>query len=137
MPDVKTNAILPRGDDNGLAPVAAQLADEATGRAPKQLRAVLGIVDCRRVAVDADTGDEVATVRFRRVELLLPGDLPEAEKLIRRALEARSGQTTLPLELEDEIRQAFADMAPDDEDDGDGAFDADGDDPKDGSNDDD
>lgn len=117
MPDVRTNALLPHGEDNGLASIAGGLADAAMGRIPGRAWAVLGIVDCRRVAVDADSGDEVATVRFRRVEVLLPEDLPAAEKLIRRALEHRSGATTLPLELEDEIRQAFADMTPDDQDD--------------------
>ncbi|MCL2582949.1 MAG: hypothetical protein FWE35_10875 [Streptosporangiales bacterium] len=119
MPDVRTNALLPKGEDNGLALIAGELAAEATGMRPARLWAVLGIVDCRRVSVDADTGEEMATVRFRRVELLLPDDLPTAEKLIRRALEHRSGATTLPLEMEDEIRQAFADMtddATDDED---------------------
>ena len=56
--------------------------------------------------------------------MLLPEDLGPAEKLIRRALEARSGQTTLPLELEDEIQKAFEEMkdpaSPDDPEDGDG-----------------
>jgi hypothetical protein len=84
---------------------------------------VLGVIDCRRVAVDADTGDEVATVRFRRVEVLLQDDLPAAEQLMRRALEHRTGATTLPLELEDEIRELFAEMTDepeeDDEDSGD------------------
>lgn len=127
MADVKTNAILPRGENNGLASVARALADEATGRAPKKLRAVLGIIDCRRVAVDADTGEEIATVRFLRLEVLLACDLGGAEQLIRRALEYRSGETTLPLELEDEIRQAFADMAAPDTDDSDDTDDDTGD----------
>jgi hypothetical protein len=110
MPNTKPNALLPKGEENGLADIAGVLVAEGAGRAPKRLRAVLGIIDCRRVAVDSDTGEELATVRFRRVEVLLASDLPAAEKLIRRALEARSGQTTLELELEDEIRQAFEAM---------------------------
>jgi hypothetical protein len=124
MPDVKRNALLPKGDENGLAAIAAILADEGTGRQPARLRAVLAIVDCQRVSIEADTHDEVATVRFRRIEVLLSSDLPAAEKLIRRALEGRSGETTLPLELEDEIQQAFSDMAdptsPEDPDEGKG-----------------
>jgi hypothetical protein len=111
MPNVKTNATLPKGEENGLADIAGALVAEGTGRSPKRLRAVLGIIDTRRVAVDSDSGDELATVRFRRVEVLLTGDLGAAEKLLRRALEARSGQTTLELDLEDEIRQAFDQMA--------------------------
>lgn len=107
MTNMRTTAILPRGDENGLAPIAHELANQATGRQPKQLYAVVAIVDCARIAVDTDTGTEVVTPRFRRVELLLAGDLSAAEKLIRRSLEHRSGRTTLPLDLEDEIRQAF------------------------------
>jgi hypothetical protein len=124
MPNVKNLAILPKGEENGLADISGALVAEGTNRAPKRLRAVLGIVDCKRVGVDSDTGEEIATVRFRRVEVLLGGDLPAAEKLLRRSLEARSGQTTLELELEDEIRQAFESMAdpdsPEDPDEGTG-----------------
>lgn len=115
MPDVKTNAILPKGEENGLAPLAGELVAEGAHRRPKRYRAVLGIIDTKRVGIDSDTGDEVATVRFRRVEIVLPSDLPEAEKLIRRALEFRTGQATLPLELEDELEQAFKEMTLDPE----------------------
>jgi hypothetical protein len=103
MSDVKTNAMLPRGEPNGLADIATDLIKD-----PKRFRAVIGIVDCRRVTTDSDTGDQAATVRFRRVEPLLASDLPAAEQLIRRALESRSGLEQLPLDLEDEIHQAFA-----------------------------
>jgi hypothetical protein len=113
MPDVKTNAILPKGEENGLAPLAGELVAEGAHRRPKRYRAVLGIIDTKRVGIDSDTGDEVATVRFRRVEVVLGSDLPEAEKLIRRALEFRTGQATLPLELEDELEQAFREMTVD------------------------
>ena len=120
MSDVKTNALMPNGDENGLSAIAADLAAEGKGIKPPRLRAVIALVDCRRVTVDADTHEEVATVRFRRVEVLLPADLPAAEKLIRRALEYRSGQATLPLELEDDLEAAFRDMvdadSPDDPD---------------------
>lgn len=110
MPDVKRNALLPKGEENGLAAIARELVNEGTGRAAKRFRAVIAIVDCKRVNVDSDTGDEVATVRVRRAEVVLGADLPEAEKLIRRALEFRTGQATLPLELEDELEQAFKEM---------------------------
>jgi hypothetical protein len=111
MPNVKTQALLPKGEENGLADIAGALVAEGAGRAPKKLRAVIAIIDTKRVGIESDTGEENATVRFRRVEVLLTADLGAAEKLLRRALEARSGQTTLELELEDEIRQAFEQMA--------------------------
>jgi hypothetical protein len=107
MPDVKTNALMPKGETNGLSAIASELVAEGKGDAPRRIRAVIALVDCKRVSVEADTLDELATVRFRRVEVLLATDLPAAEKLIRRALEHRSGQATLPLELEEELDAAF------------------------------
>jgi hypothetical protein len=107
MPAVKTQAVIVKGETNGLDQIASELVAEGEGTAPRRFRAVLAIIDTKRVSVDSDTLDKLATVRFRRIEVLLPGDLGAAEKLIRRALEARSGQTTLELDLEDEIRQAF------------------------------
>lgn len=122
MAAVKKQSLLPPGDENGLTDYAPQLVAEGEGTTPKRLRAALVIFDVKRVGVDSDTFEKIATVRFRRVEVLLDDDLGQAEKLIRRALEARSGQTTLPLELEDDIRQAFKDMtdpgSPEDPDDG-------------------
>jgi len=110
MPDVKRNAILPRGEENGLAGIARELIDD-----PKRYRAIIAIVDCKRVTVDNDTHEEQATIRIRRAEVVLPADLGAAEKLIRRALEFRTGQATLPLELEDELEQAFREMTLDPE----------------------
>jgi hypothetical protein len=119
MAQVKTNALLPKGDENGLQVIAGPLAAETMGAAPSRLRAAIVIFDGRRVSFDKDADEELVTVRIRRCELLLPGDLGGAEKLIRRALEARSDGTVLPLELEDEIREAFDQMKLDDPDDGD------------------
>jgi len=107
MPDIKANALMPKGETNGLATIAGQLVAEGLNRKPRRLHAVVGLVDVRRVATDADTGDELATIRFRRVELLREADLAAAEQLIRRALEDRLGETVLPLDLEDDLRAAF------------------------------
>jgi hypothetical protein len=124
MAAIKKQGLLPPGDENGLTDYAPQLVAEGEGLSPKRLRAAIVIFDVKRVGVDSDTFDKLATVRFRRVEVLLSSDLGQAEKLIRRALEARSGQTTLPLELEDDIQKAFEEMqdptSPDDPEDGPG-----------------
>lgn len=118
MPDVKRQALLPKGEANGLAVIADRLADEGTGRVPAKMRAALVIFDAQRVTIESDTHDELTTVRVRRVEVVLPGDLPEAEKLIRRALESRTGEPVLPLDLEDELEATFREMAaPDSPDD--------------------
>jgi hypothetical protein len=118
MADVKRNAVLPKGEENGLSAIAPELVAEGAHRRTKRLRAAMVIFDARRVAIDSDTGEEIVTVRLRRIEPLLGEDLPAAEKLLRRALESRSGQTTLPLELEDEIRatfEALGDVSADDD----------------------
>jgi len=124
MSEVKRQSLLPKGEENGLEPLASVLADEGAHRTPRKLRAALVIFDAKRVTIDSDTGEEMVTVRFRRVEALLAEDLPTAEKLIRRSLEKRSDMDVLPLELEDEIEQAFRDMSapdsPDDPDEGKG-----------------
>jgi hypothetical protein len=106
MPDVRTNVILTKGEANGLAAVAAELVKD-----PNRLRAALIIYDAKRGTEDYDVHDTVITVRIRRVENLLPQDLDAAEVMIRRALEKRSGQAVLELELEDEIRRTFQEMA--------------------------
>jgi len=105
--EVKTNALMPSGQTNGLDSIASELVAEAKGEIPSRLRAVIALVDAKRANVDKDSGAWTVTVRFRRVEVLLPSDLPEAEKLIRRALEKRSGQTVLSLELEQDLESAF------------------------------
>jgi hypothetical protein len=106
MPDVKGTALLPKGEANGLSAIADHLL-----RDPRKMRAALIMFDCRRGTEDYDADDTVLTVRVRRVEPLLSADLGEVEKLVRRALEARTGLTTLPMELEDEISELFRDMA--------------------------
>jgi hypothetical protein len=105
MPDVKPTALLPRGEANGFAAIAAELVKQ-----PNQLRAALIIFDAKRGTEDYDLHDTVVTIRVRRAEMVLAMDLGAVEQMIRRALEFRSGQTTLELELEDEIRLTFESM---------------------------
>jgi hypothetical protein len=122
MPDVKGTALLPKGEANAFVAFADELLKD-----PRRKRAALIIFDCKRGTEDYDQGDTVITVRIRRAEMLLTSDLPAAEKLIRRAAEARSDQPVLPLDVEDEITQVFKEMTnptspddPDDPDPGDG-----------------
>lgn len=110
MPEIKTNALLPKGDVNGLNAIAAQLVAEAQRKAPRRLRAALILFDGRRASVDTDTGEWTVTLRVRRAELILSDDMPAAEKLIRRSSEDRLGATVLPLDLEKEIETAFKEL---------------------------
>lgn len=102
MTIVKLMGALPGGDNNGAHAIGGELVADM-----HRLHPMLAIVDCRRVTTDADTGEHTATVRIRRIEALMPDDLPAAERLLRRALENRLGKTVLPLDLEDEINAAF------------------------------
>jgi hypothetical protein len=105
MADANIGGSLPVGDGNGLAAIASDLVSN-----PAQMHVMIAVIDTAKITRKTDTGEQVATVRVRRIEAVLPADLASAERLMRRALEHRTGQTTLPLELEDEISQVFADL---------------------------
>jgi len=111
MTTTKMAAALPKGDGNGLNAIAHRLlADQLTPTAGQDgrphLYAVIALVDSGGVATKPDA-EWTVTARVRRVEVVLPADCPTAEKLLRRALENRTGLETLPLELEDELNAAF------------------------------
>ena len=105
MPDAALGGNLPRGDANGLSAMAADLIRE-----PERKRVIIALIDNPKTVVNNVSGDRIATVRICRIEAVLSGDLGTAEKLIRRALEKRTGQTVLPLDLEDELTEAFAEF---------------------------
>lgn len=108
----KFDSRLPAGDGDGLAPITGRLLSQ-----PDTMHVVIGICDCRKTVTDHDRHEAVPVVRIRRIEVIRRADdLPVAEKLMRRALEARSGQTVLPLDIEDELSQAFAAVEDEDED---------------------
>lgn len=117
MPDIKGTALLPKGEANGFVTIADDLEKD-----PLRLRAALIVFNAKRGTQDYDAADTIVTVRILRVARLLPQDLPHAEAMLRRSVEFDSGQTTLELELEDEIRRAFEAMqdpaSPDDPDEG-------------------
>jgi hypothetical protein len=120
MPDVKGTALLPKGEANGFAALADELLKD-----PRRKRAALIIFDLKRGTEDYDQSDTVATVRIRRVELLLPTDLKTAELMLRRAQGARTtGDEQLEFEFEREIEEAFEAMrepdSPVDPEEGDG-----------------
>lgn len=108
MPDVKNQALLPKGEANGLAAMADKLLTD-----PRRKRAALIIFDLKRGTEDYDAADTVATVRILRVECLLPTDLADAELMIRRAAESRTvGGEQLTFEFEKAIEEAFEGFDP-------------------------
>jgi len=101
----KLKSTLPKGDANGLGPIAERLL-----RDPHGLHAIIAIVDCPKTEIDHDLNEQIPVLRVRRVEGILRGDLDVAQRLMRRSLESRTGRSVLPLELEDDIQLAFRDL---------------------------
>lgn len=99
---VKLAGTLPAGDANGLAAIAAEVAND-----PRGLRVVIAIVDCKELRTSVDVGDVVPILRIRRIESLAAEDLKPGRRLYRRAHDRRTGRQALPLELEEELDEAF------------------------------
>lgn len=95
---------LPGGDGNGLTAIDSELI-----RDPRKVHVVIGIVDTMKITVKPDTGEQIPTVRIRRIEVVTDDDRGQAQILIMRALDKRMGHEALPFDLEQDIRAAFTD----------------------------
>jgi hypothetical protein len=94
---------LPAGDGNGLVAIESQLV-----RDDNQVYVAIALIDSKTVTIDKDSGDRVAKVRVRRIEVVSrPEDVAVCRRLMERALSVRTGQETLPYDLETEIFEAF------------------------------
>lgn len=102
---------LPAGDGNGLSAIIPSLIREDHG----QFHVVIGLVDCKKFTTDKDSGETVPTVRIRRIEVVQrEDDMRVARSLMQRALEERTGQETLPYDLQAEMEAAFGSDDPSD-----------------------
>jgi hypothetical protein len=104
----KLAANLPQGEGNGLTALARDLIDS-----PHDIHVIVALVDCKKVTTDNDTGEIEPTARIRRVEVIGAQDKDLAAKMLRRALERRTGKTVLSFDLEEDIRAAFGKIDPD------------------------
>ena len=105
---VSMSGALPAGDGNGLSAIISDLV-----RDPQRMHVAIALVDCRKVVIDADSGDSVPTVRIRRIEVVTSeDDMRIAERLMRRSLEQRTGRETLPYDLEEEMSAIFTNLPP-------------------------
>ena len=102
---MKLKAALPKGDADGLTPLDGRL-DNEPGDAPAQVVAIVILDVVSRTELLA-THERELTLKMRRVEALLPEDAERASRMLQRAFEKRTGQTTLPIDLEDDVRSAF------------------------------
>ncbi|HNB96536.1 MAG TPA: hypothetical protein PLX07_16275 [Microthrixaceae bacterium] len=96
---------LPKGDGNGLDALARKLIDS-----PRDIHVVIALVDCKKIATDTDTGEVEPTAR--RIEAISDDDRDIAAKMLRRALEKRTGKVVLPFDLEEDLRAAFGRIDP-------------------------
>jgi len=102
MTTVKLASALPA--DHGLTAVATSLIDD-----PEQMHIVLAIVKTKKLTTDVESGDVSPTAHIKRIEVV-GSDKDEAKRLLqimRRAHERRTGNTVLPLDLEDDLRTAL------------------------------
>lgn len=99
----RLSSSLPKdADQNGLYAIARELLDD-----PLRRHVVLAVVDCSKITTDTSTGAREPTVRILRIEQVAPADIAEAERLVRRALEHRSGDTVLPIDIERDMEAWF------------------------------
>lgn len=107
---VKLSSKMP-GDfeTNGLDSLASDLVHD-----PKTIRLGVCWFDVQKVTIDADTGEEVPTVRIRRFEPL--GDADEVSQAIRDAVgeaqEKRTGRTPLPFDIVTVTDERYSDTLP-------------------------
>ena len=103
----KLTSALPKGDGNGLDALARDLIDS-----PHDVHVIVALVDCKKITTDNDSGEIEPTARIRRVEVISEDDKDCAAKMLRRALERRTGKTVLPFDLEEDMRAAFGNVDP-------------------------
>lgn len=103
----KLASSLPAGEGNGLDAIATELIED-----PHDIHVVVALVDCKKTTTDYDSGDVIPTARIRRVEPIDADDKDLAAKMLRRALERRTGKTVLPFDLEEDLRAAFGNFDP-------------------------
>lgn len=103
---MKLKATLPKSlDENGLIPLA-----KAFNKDPYSQHIIIAVVDCPKTELDYEAGIKTPFARIRRVEMVLEGDSGAAERLMRRALEERSGRDTLPLDFEEAFDRPDSDL---------------------------
>lgn len=90
-------------DGHGLDAVRRALIEE-----PHTRHVVIGVVGTKAVTTDYEKGGREATVAVRKIEAVtITDDLPLAHKLLTRATDKREGKTVLPIDIEDDLADAF------------------------------
>lgn len=84
-------------NSNGLTSIEQQLIDNPDGT-----HAVIGVIDTRKVIIDAEREETVPYARFRHIEVISDeAPAAQARSPLIHALTKRTGVETLPFESDD------------------------------------
>jgi hypothetical protein len=98
---MKVNGKLPQGDADGLSSLEAIVLKK------RQPVVVMMILEPTHVDQDLTSGQQTVRMGIRRVEPVLQDDIEAATRLIQRSFESRTGDSTLPIELENDVKEAL------------------------------
>jgi hypothetical protein len=103
---VRFSGKLPEGDRNGLAAIAPALVNS-----PDDTHVAIVVLQTTHLSTDIKGGGTTPTVALVAIEPITQStDAKEVERLLRRQLERRTGQTEIPIELERELEALAADI---------------------------
>lgn len=108
----RLSAALPTGEANGLSAL-----DHKFVALPHETVVAIVLLDVKQIVTNPDTEESTPTLRIRRVEPIVGTDRDLAAQMMRRAVEERTGQSVLPIEMEDEISALLADVSTDESED--------------------
>lgn len=98
---MKMKGTLPKGESNGISALEPKILKKS-----HPIVALVVLDEAGRYQ-DHETLEWEVTLKIRRIEAVLAEDIEAATRLVQRAYESRTGDATLPIELEEEIRDAL------------------------------
>jgi hypothetical protein len=110
----KFSASAPKGDGNGFdGPIASEMIRDVMEGRRSRPRAAIVLFGSKEVKIGED-GEATLVLKLLRVEPLTdPDHFSEAERILHREWEKRSGKPMLPFDLEKQVRDTFAGMVSD------------------------
>lgn len=89
-------------DGHGLKAVRRQLLEQ-----PHHHHVTIALVNCSKEVVDHEKGSREPVASIRTIEVVHPDDRALTHKILTRGRDKRLGSTVLPLDLEDDVADAF------------------------------
>lgn len=98
---MKIKGTLPKGDADGITAI------ESVALKKQKPIVALVILEPAKIDQDLHTQEKELTVGIRRIEAVLPEDVEAVTRFIQRSFESRTGESTLPIELENDVKEAL------------------------------